>query len=101
VDFVEQLLMPVRQRDSVPLLFALPDDPAAMISTFYALVREALMRMSGMRPCRLPGRARPFHPHLAQAARPHRIQERRSAPRGQQLGGVDATSPHGGARWAA
>ena len=36
------------------LLFALPDDPAAMISTFYALVREALLRMSGTTPGRLP-----------------------------------------------
>ncbi len=39
---------------SPALLFALPDDPSAMVSTFYALVREALLRLSGMRPRPLP-----------------------------------------------
>ena len=77
------------------LLFALPDDPAAMISTFYALVRDALLRMSGMRPGRAPMvRARCTHTLRKLRGRT----EYKSGLVHREDSGwvVDATSPPGG-----
>ncbi|WP_310384126.1 gephyrin-like molybdotransferase Glp [Roseateles sp.] len=44
----------IRSGEKTALLFGLPGNPVAVMVTFYAFVREALLRMSGARPEPLP-----------------------------------------------
>ena len=70
------------------ILFGLPGNPVAVMVTFYALVRDALLAMSGATRGAAPRRSRGERRADPQARRPHRIPARhRHARRRRPLAG--------------
>ena len=68
-------------------LFGLPGNPVAVMVTFYAFVRDALLAMSGATPQPLPCCARAQRRRDPQEAGPHRVPARRRRARARRRAG--------------